>query len=116
MRLPLPWKLVAIHTVLILLFTFTLWNKWFLSDIPFDCFYLPFFLTSGPVVHTFAHFLQHYSEQFFPAHTHWFLPWGVVPAFVCLILGGIQWWYVGRLWLWFRKRRSSHIAHGAQQV
>ena len=49
MHLSLPWKLVSIHSTLILLFMFTLWRRWFLIDIPFDDFYAPFFFTSGPL-------------------------------------------------------------------
>ena len=51
MHLSLPWKLVSIHSTLILLFMFTLWRRWFLLDIPFDDFYAPFFFTSGPIVY-----------------------------------------------------------------
>ena len=51
MTLSLPAKLVILHSALIVLFMLTLWNRWFLTDIPFDCFYAPFFFTSGPVVY-----------------------------------------------------------------
>jgi len=113
MRLSLPWKLVVLHSALIVLFMFTLWNRWFVTDVPFDCFYAPFFFTSGPLVYSIAHYLQHWSEQFFSSDASVFLPWGVVPGVVCLVLGGIQWWCIGRLWLWFRRRRSSQtVFHG----
>ena len=106
MKPPLPWRLVIIHSALILLFMFTLWKRWFLTDIPFDCFYVPFFLVSGPLVYYVAHYIQHLSEPFFPADTSLMLPWNLVPELVCFVLGGVQWWFVGRLWLWWRSRRS----------
>src|SRR5215208_5886712 len=84
MTLSLPAKLVILHSVLIVLFMFTLWNRWFLTDIPFDCFYAPFFLISGPVVYSIAHYVQHRSEQFFSVETSVFLPCDVVPGIVCL--------------------------------
>jgi hypothetical protein len=30
---------------------FALWKRWFITDIPFDDFYAPFFFTSGPLVY-----------------------------------------------------------------
>ncbi len=117
MKLSLPWTLVLLHSALIVLFMFTLWNRWFLTDIPFDCFYAPFLLTSGPVVYSIAHYVQHWSENFFSRDASVFLPWDVVPGIVCLVLGGIQWWCIGRLWLWFRARRVRHaFSHGTQKV
>jgi hypothetical protein len=117
MTLSLPAKLVILHSVLIVLFMFTLWNRWFLTDIPFGCFYAPFFFTSGPVVYSIAHYLQHWSERFFPTGASVFLPWDLVPGTVCLILGAVQWWFIGRLWVWFRTRRRPHsFSHGTQRV
>ena len=87
---------------------FTWERGWFLTDIPYDCFYRPFFLVSGPVVYFFAHSLQHYSEQFFtPEQVS--ISWNAVPGVTCLILGGLQWWLMGRAWIWFRQRtRAEH--------
>jgi hypothetical protein len=117
MRLSFPWKLVIIHSGLILLFMFTLWNRWFVTDIPFDCFYAPFFFTSGPLVYSVAHYLQHWSEHLFSPDASVFLPWDLVPGVVCLILGGVQWWCIGHLWLRFRRRKTDHaLPHRTQQV
>ena len=117
MTLSLPSNLVILHSSLIVLFMFALRNRWFVTDIPFESFYAPFFFTSGPVVYFVAHFLQLRSEQFFPAHASVFLLWDVIPGVVCLILGGIQWWCIGRLWLWFHMRRVSHASsYGTHQV
>jgi len=106
MKVSLPVRLVALHTVAVLFFMFTLYKRWFLTDIPYDCFYTPFFVVSGPVVYFFAHYLQHYSERFFsPADV--MIPWNLVPGTVCIILGGLQWWFIGRVWLWFRWKRAN---------
>jgi hypothetical protein len=117
MRPSLPWRLVILHTVLMPFFMFTLWKRWFVTDIPFDCFYVPFFVTSGPLVYFVAHYFQHFSERFFSADASVMLPWNLVPGLICLILGGIQWWLVGRLWIWWRSRRLHiAVADGARQV
>ena len=108
MKLSLPWSLVVFHSALIVLFMFTLWNGWFVTGVPFDCFYVPFFLASGPLVYSIAHYVQHWSEHFFSSDASVFLPWGIIPSVVCIILGGIQWWCIGRLWLWFRTKRLRH--------
>ena len=105
MHLSLPWKLVSIHSTLILLFMFTLWRRWFLLDIPFDDFYAPFFFTSGPIVYFIAWWLQHWSEPLFPVGTSAMMSWNLVPGCVCLLLGGVQWYWIGRLWMWSQRSR-----------
>ena len=103
MKVSLPLWLVTIHSVMILFFMFALYRHWFLSDVPFDCFYKPFLYISGPFVYFVAHYLQHLSEKFFsPAQI--MVCWNIVPGGLCLILGGVQWWLVGRFWLWYRAR------------
>ena len=80
----------------------TLWRGWFLEDTPYDCGYLSFLLTSGPIVYFIAHYLQHFSEHFFPPIHSVML---VIPGLVCLVLGGIQSWLIGHLWLRFREEK-----------
>ena len=60
MKLSLSWSLVVLHGALIVLFMFTLWNGWFVTGVPFDCFYVPFFLVSGSLVYSIAHYVQHW--------------------------------------------------------
>ncbi len=98
-----PYRLLIIHTFLIPLFMFALSQKWFLTDIPFDCFYGPFFIISGPSVYFIAHYIQHVAEKFF-APEQIIVPWNIIPGGVCLLLGGLQWWFIELLWL---KRRKS---------
>src|SRR5882724_8727538 len=88
-----PYRLPIIHTALILLFIFTLSQKWFLTNTPYDCFYFPFFIASGPIVYIVAHFAQHVSEGFFTPD-QLMISWNLAPATVCLILGGVQWWII----------------------
>lgn len=106
MCLPLPWKLVTIHSALIALFMLTLSRRWLVTDIPFDDFYAPFFFTSGPLVYFIAWWLQHWSEHLFTAGTSVMVTWDVIPGCVCLVLGGIQWYWMGRLWMRFRRSRA----------
>ena len=49
MKLSLPWSLVVLHSALIVLFMFTLWNGWFVTGVPFDCFTFPSFLCLDPL-------------------------------------------------------------------
>jgi len=81
MRLSLPWKLITIHSMLILLFMFTLSRRWF----------------------------SHWSEAFFPAGTSVMVPWNLIPGCVCLLLGGVQWYWIARLWMW--SGRSHVVGH-----
>jgi hypothetical protein len=101
-----PYRLLIIHTALILAFMFTLSQRLFLTDIPYDCFYLPFFIVSGPIVYFIAHTVQHASEVFFTPDQV-MLAWNVVPGTVCLIMGGLQWWAVESFFVGMRKKRRT---------
>jgi hypothetical protein len=101
-----PYRLLIIHTVLILFFMFALAQRWFLKDIPFDCFYTPFLITSGPIVYFIAHYAQHFSERFF-AHNNILFAWNLVPGIVCLILGGLQWLAIESFIMHIRKKRKA---------
>ena len=100
-----PYRLLIIHTVLILVFMITLSQKWFLTSIPYDCFYVPFLIASGPVVYIFAHLIQHFSETFFTPDQV-MIAWNIIPGIVCLVLGGLQWWLIESL---FVNRRKGKI-------
>ena len=106
----IPLRLVAIHTVAVLVFMFTLYKKWFLTDSPFDCFYVPFCVVSGPVVYFIAHYAQHASERLLSPEQV-MISWDLVPGTVCLILGGLQWWFIGRVWLWGRQKVANKPRH-----
>ena len=99
-----PYKLLIIHTILILVFMITLSQKWFLTSIPFDCFYVPFFIVSGPIVYMIAHQIQHSTEIFFTPDQI-MIAWNVVPGTVCLALGGLQWWIIESLFVNLRKKK-----------
>ncbi len=99
-----PYRLLVIHTALILLFMFTLSQRWYLTDIPYDCFYLPFFVASGPGVYLVAHFAQHAFEVLC-GPDQVMMAWNLVPGTVCIILGGLQWLGIESLFLGIRDRR-----------
>jgi hypothetical protein len=102
-----PYRLLIIHTALILLFMFSLSQRWLLTNIPYDCFYFPLFIVSGPVVYFIAHLVQHALESFFTPDQV-MIAWNVVPGTVCLILGGVQWWAVELFFMGVRKRRGIY--------
>src|SRR4030095_393457 len=109
LRFVSPYPLLIIHTALILLFMFTLSQRWFLTDVPYDCFYLPFFLVSGPLVYFIAHFAQHASEVLV-GPDQVMSAWNVVPGIVCLVLGGLQWFGIESflLGIWEQRRTQIH--------
>lgn len=89
-----PYILLVLHTVLILLSMFCLSQRWFLTPLPYDCVYLPFLIVSGPIVYFVAHYVQHASEIFFNTDQV-MIAWNVLPGMICLVLGGIQWYFIG---------------------
>ena len=111
-----PYRLLWIHTVLVIFFMFAWTQRWFLTDIPFDCFYGPLFFVSGPVVHTIAHVLEHWSERhILPDAGLWF-HWNLVPGVTCLLLGGLQWWGIETVWMRIRKKMKSGSNHTPEGI
>lgn len=100
-----PNRLLIIHTLLLLVFMITLSQKWFLTNVPYECFYVPFFVVSGPVVYLLAHTMQHLSEMFFTSDQKTII-WTIVPGTVCLVFGGLQWWIIESLFVNRRKTKS----------
>ncbi|QEH35596.1 hypothetical protein OJF2_41490 [Aquisphaera giovannonii] len=110
-----PFRLPAIHTVLILSFMLSLLLGW--TDFPsgpYDCVYAPYFFLSGPAVHSVAHAAQHRADAFLsPSDTESIrLAWNVIPGSICLVLGGIQWWLVESTYVWLRQRRRGGMRAG----
>lgn len=93
--------LLKAHTVLVV-FSMICWEMdLFRSGIPFDCVYTPLFFVSGPFVYTVAHTAQHsIGELLFPCcnRVNLSLAWNLTPGLVCLILGGLQWYYIEKWW------------------
>jgi len=103
----LPYWLLLGHSLLVLFLMFALSQRWLVSEPPFDCFYIPFLITSGPV-YLLAHLVQHKLDGgFTPEQT--MLAWNIVPGTICLVLGGVQWFFVGVLWLRFQNRRRLRL-------
>jgi hypothetical protein len=103
-----PVRFLTIHKILILFFMVALSQKWFLTSIPYDCFYLPFLIVSGPPVYFLAHYAQHYSEGFFTAQEI-MITWNLVPGIICLIFGGFQWVVIEYLLIKFWESRKKII-------
>ena len=105
-----PFRLAAVHSVLILFFMLALHQGW--TDFPqgpYDCVYLPYLFLSGPVVHLVAHAAQHRADAMIDTSdvNSIRLAWNVIPGFVCLILGGIQWWLVESAYMSWLRRLSG---------
>ena len=101
-----PYRFLTIHTVLILLCMISFYNRLFLTDIPFDCFYVPFFLVSGPFIYIIAHFAQHLSEPYFNVKQI-DICWNIIPGTICFILGGIQWLGIEILYLSAKNKKRN---------
>ena len=67
--------------------------------------YIPFLVTSGPLVYFLAHMVQHQSEGFFTPEQV-MISWNLVPGTICLVLGGLQWFLIE--WLWIRIKRWTN--------
>ena len=101
-----PFRLVIVHTILILFFAFSLGQRWFITSAPHDCFYVPFMFCSGPLAYAIAHSVQHWSERFL-SPDQVMISWIVVPAVVCMIFGGLQWLSIEAAWtLWHRTKAN----------
>lgn len=72
-------------------------------ETPFDCVYIPFLMSSGPVVYYLAHMAQHQADRIFTVDQV-MISWNLVPGCVCLLLGGIQWVLIESCWLRHRKK------------
>jgi hypothetical protein len=98
-------------------------QRWFMSDLPFDCFYTPLILTSGPVAYFPAHYLQHWSEHFFAVPAGLTFCWNIVPGITCILLGGMQWWMIELIYGKIRKKwnraqggSNKHLEHISDSV
>jgi hypothetical protein len=102
-----PFRLLVIHTVLILASMLALFWDWTdFTPQPFDCVYLPFLLFSGPIVYGVGHVAMHGVDPFIAVGDTEAIrmAWNLIPGFVCLILGGIQWWLIESAYIFLRRR------------
>jgi hypothetical protein len=115
-RLSLPVSLVVSHTAL-LVFCVTLCPTGiFFMDRPFDDLYLGFYLFPGMYLYVVAGQILYPFQSLFLR-----LPgfWGAVlyllifPAILCIILGGAQWYLIGKVVEKIRAVRARRIPHHA---
>jgi hypothetical protein len=111
-RLSLPVSLVISHTGLLLLCAALAPTGVFVDDPPFDDLYLGYYLfpgihlyiLSGQIVRLLGPLCQHMSD--------W---WGdvfyiiIFPGVVCIILGGAQWFLIGKAAQWIRAHRAQTV-------
>jgi hypothetical protein len=100
-RLSLPVSLVFSHTALLLLCVALYPTGMFVADIPFDDLYLAYFLFPGTHISFLADKLVEPLSAFLFAHlsSHDASVAGVIllPGFIGLAVGGLQWYFIGRL-------------------
>ena len=107
-----PFRLLIIHSVLILAAMFALLGRWTdFGPLPFDCVYPPYIFLSGPIVHAAAHSVQHAFDSFIATDdvNSIRLAWNLIPGSVCLILGGVQWWLIESGYQRIRARATQDV-------
>jgi hypothetical protein len=114
-RLSLPASLVITHTTLLLICVALLPTGILFVDPPFDDLYLGYFLypgihiylLSGPVVKLLNPFLYHLGY------------WGavlaglIIPGLIGVVVGGAQWYLIGKVIEWLRRSRARRIPQQA---
>jgi hypothetical protein len=105
-----PYRLLIVHTALILVFMLTLYVGWTdFTPQPYDCVYLPYLVASGPIVYGVGHVAMHHVDRLISvddtATTR--IAWNLIPGGVCLLLGGMQYWLIESAYIWLRQRSSG---------
>jgi hypothetical protein len=104
-----PYRLLLVHSVLILVFMLTLYLDWTdFTPQPYDCVYLPYLILSGPIVYGVGHFAMHRADPFISVGDTKTIriAWNLIPGTACLILGGTQWWLIESAYILLRRRFS----------
>jgi len=99
--IPYPWVLVLVHTLFIVLIVVTFPVDRFTSPPPFDDLYSAFFFIPGFHIYVLGlkasfHLLP-WLERAFGHQTTGIASFLYIPSFVGSILGGLQWYWLGRL-------------------
>jgi hypothetical protein len=108
-----PYRLPIVHTAFILVFMLALYVDWTdFTPQPYDCVYLPYLILSGPIVNGVGHVAMHRMDAFISDDdiATIRIVWNLIPGSVCLILGGLQWWFIE--WIYSRLRRGSTAKAG----
>jgi hypothetical protein len=110
-----PFRLLILHTALILVFMLALMERWTdFGPYPYNCVYPPYFFISGPLVYGVAHCIQHaFDPWLWPGDLDSIrLAWNLIPGSICLVLGGVQWWLIEVVYLRLRRRSSKPTGTG----
>ncbi len=112
-RLTLPVKLVVVHTFIILVSMALYPTGIFIPSIPYDNVYMIYYLVPG--IHIYMIGVQ-ISHQLFPwlltkmsQHSASVLCIVFIPGVVGIFVGGLQWYFIGKMILLFRKERETRF-------
>jgi hypothetical protein len=111
-RLSLPVSLVISHTALLILCAALAPTGGFFGDPPFDDLYLGYYLFPGIHLYFLAGQIVRLLEPLCQHMSDW---WGAVfyivvfPGVVCIILGGAQWFLIGKAVQWIRAHRAQTV-------
>ncbi|HEX9959643.1 MAG TPA: hypothetical protein VGB00_01760 [Pyrinomonadaceae bacterium] len=113
-RLSLPAKLVVIHTLIISAAMASSPAAIFIPAAPYDDVYIIYMLVPG--IHIFMIGIQ-ISLQLFPWLSAIMSPRAAsvlcvvfIPGLVGIILGGLQWYFIGKIILLFRRERQTKLS------
>ena len=112
-RLSLPVKLVVIHTLIISVAMALYPTDIFIPDAPYDDVYIIYMLVPG--FHIYMIVVQ-LSHQLFPwlltkmsHYTASVLCIVFIPGVVGIIIGGLQWYIIGKMIVLFRGERQTQL-------
>ena len=113
-RLSLPLSLVMSHTILLLICVALFPTGIFFDEPPFDDLYFGYFLFPGVHLYIVAgkiiEPLQPLVGRMSPGYWGAIVYLVILPGLVCAVLGGVQWYLIGKIVEWLREGRMRRIA------
>lgn len=114
-RLSLPGRLAAIHTLIVTAAMALYPTGLFIADAPYDDVYLIYVLVPG--IHILVIGMQ-VSQQLFPLLSALLLSRRAasilcivfIPGLVGIIIGGLQWYFIGKIILLLRGERQRNLS------
>jgi hypothetical protein len=115
-QLSFPFSLVVSHTILLTICVALAPTGIFFADRPFDDLYLGYYLFPGVHLYILAGTIVQPLEPLCFRMPEF---WGAVmyllifPGIVCAVLGGAQWYLIGKLAEWIRAIRARRVPQRA---
>jgi hypothetical protein len=117
-HLSFPLSLVISHTILLSVCVALCPTGIFFADRPFDELYLGYYLFPGVHLYFLASMIIRPLEPLFlrmPEFLGAVMYLLIVPGLICGVLGGGQWYLIGKLVEWIRARHAPRI-HSACNI